>query len=109
MEELARALRACAAGELSGLTLAKLERRLAGCEPASGYVRALREARYAGGSPRLSDDGRRALRGELARGGGAAGALRALRALPPRPRRRRIGAWWGAGRPGSGVGGPSGL
>lgn len=109
VEELARALRACAAGELSGLTLAKLDRRLAGCEPASGYVRALREARYAGGSPRLSDDGRRALRGELARGGGAAGALRALRALPPRPRRRRIGAWWGAGRPGSGVGGPSGL
>lgn len=109
VEELAGALRACAAADLSGLTLVELERRLAGCEPASGYVRALREARYGGGVRPLPPDGRRALRAELARGGGATGTLRALRALPPRPRRRRIGARRGAGRSGTGVVGSSRL
>ncbi|HLH66155.1 MAG TPA: transglutaminase-like domain-containing protein [Solirubrobacteraceae bacterium] len=74
----------------TGTTLAALERRLATAPEAAAYVRAVRMARYADGPPPTRAQ-RRALRRELARGLGAAGALRALWALPPGmgPRGRR--------------------
>ncbi|HEX8065451.1 MAG TPA: transglutaminaseTgpA domain-containing protein [Thermoleophilaceae bacterium] len=73
-----------------GTTLLALERRLAAIAPpaAAGYVRALRERRYArlaaAGDPRLD---RRALRGALTSGAGPVARARGLLALPPRRRR----------------------
>jgi transglutaminase-like putative cysteine protease len=53
---------------------------------ATGYVRALRDQRYAGRDGQPPPAGRRAVRAELARGGGLGGRVRAWWALPPRPR-----------------------
>lgn len=75
----------------AGVTLATLERRLATAPEAAAYVRSLRLARYGGGDAGWAGPTsahRRALRRELARGLGPAGALRALWALPPSLRRR---------------------
>jgi transglutaminase-like putative cysteine protease len=64
-------------------TLAQLERGFRG--DARDYVGALREARYGSGTLPDRVAGRRALRRELAAGGGLRGRLRALWAVPPRP------------------------
>jgi transglutaminase-like putative cysteine protease len=83
------------------VTLAELERRMAGLPGAEGYLRALSAARFgaggAGATPGRAE--RRALRAHLGAGLGAAGRLRALWAVPPpalarlsrlpSPRRRR--------------------
>jgi protein-glutamine gamma-glutamyltransferase len=53
---------------------------------ATGYVRALRDQRYSGHDADPPPSGRRAVRAELARGGGLSGRLRAWWALPPKPR-----------------------
>jgi protein-glutamine gamma-glutamyltransferase len=81
------------------LTLARVERMLAGSDGALGYVKALRIARYGNDPAAAPTPGqRRALRRELAAGLGLGGRIRALWALPPRfaevrealrPRRRR--------------------
>ena len=67
-------------------TLSTVEALFARAPAAAGYVRALREQRYAGHGPRPTTSGRRAVRAELARGSGLAGRLRAWWALPPKPR-----------------------
>ena len=67
-------------------TLSTVETLFARAPAAAGYVRALREQRYAGHGPRPTTSGRRAVRAELARGSGLAGRLRAWWALPPKPR-----------------------
>jgi len=70
-------------------TLQALERRFAASPEATGYLRALRDARFGHDATGPSAAQRTGLRRELARGLGAAGRLRALWALPPRVRRRR--------------------
>lgn len=65
-------------------TLAQLERRLGGSADASGYVRALRLARFAGTAGMPTPQQRRALRRQLRRGLGPLGWLRGMWALPPR-------------------------
>jgi protein-glutamine gamma-glutamyltransferase len=67
-------------------TLRTVEALFARAPAAAGYVRALREQRYAGHGPLPTTSGRRAVRAELARGGGLAGRVRAWWALPPKPR-----------------------
>ena len=67
-------------------TLSTVEALFARAPAAAGYVRALREQRYAGHGPRPTTSGRRAVRAELARGSGLTGRLRAWWALPPKPR-----------------------
>ena len=79
--ELERALRRAGRPLAPGTTLRALEDRLGG---AVGYVRALREQRFAGGGGPSPQD-RRALRAELGRGG-LVPRLRAWWALPPRRR-----------------------
>jgi transglutaminase-like putative cysteine protease len=64
-------------------TLAALEHRFRDSEPAAGYIRALRLARYGVGEQSPTARGRRALRTELRDGLGLSGRLRALWALPP--------------------------
>jgi transglutaminase-like putative cysteine protease len=97
--ELRLALRRSGRAPANDLTLARVERLLAGSEGALGYVRALRIARY-GSDPTAAPTPaqRRALRRELAAGLGLGGRVRAFWALPPRmselrqalrPRRRR--------------------
>ncbi|HSO97574.1 MAG TPA: transglutaminase family protein [Solirubrobacteraceae bacterium] len=82
--ELERALERCRRPAGGGVTLAALERRFAGRDGAARYVRALRQARYAGAveGPRWAD--RRALRAALGEGLGFVGRLRSWWALPPR-------------------------
>jgi transglutaminase-like putative cysteine protease len=82
--ELERALRRAGRPLRPGDTLSGLERDLRGAPDAAGYVGALRRARF-GWDPvaRPSASERRALRRELALGGGRLGRLRALWALPP--------------------------
>jgi hypothetical protein len=98
LEELRLALRRSGRGIVPELTLAKIERTLAGSDGAAGYVASLRVARYGAGGPGPTPRQRRALRRELAAGLGLGGRIRALWALPPRsaelldalrPRRRR--------------------
>ena len=98
LEELRLALRRSGRGTVPELTLAKVERMLAGSDGAAGYVASLRVARYGAGGPAPTPRQRRALRRELAAGLGLGGRIRALWALPPRsaelldalrPRRRR--------------------
>jgi transglutaminase-like putative cysteine protease len=83
--ELVRALERAHRAPGPAATLSTIE-RLFRTPAATGYVRSLRDQRYAGraGEPRPA--GRRAVRAELARGGGLTGRLRAWWALPPRPR-----------------------
>ena len=89
LAELERALARSGRPISDGVTLAALERRFRSSPEASGYVRALRLARFSGerGLPTLRQ--RRALRAQLRAGLGLGGALRALWALPPRPTRVR--------------------
>jgi transglutaminase-like putative cysteine protease len=98
LEELRLALRRSGRGIVPELTLAKVERMLAGSDGAAGYVASLRVARYGAGGSAPTPRQRRALRRELAAGLGLGGRIRALWALPPRsaelldalrPRRRR--------------------
>jgi transglutaminase-like putative cysteine protease len=87
LAELVRALHRTGRAAGDPVTLAALERRLAG--EAAAYIHALRERRYAarGGGP--TDSHRRALRRALGDGLGPMGRLRAWWALPPRPWRLR--------------------
>ena len=70
-------------------TLQALERRFVSSPEATGYLRALRDARFGHDATEPSADQRAGLRRELARDLGATGRLRALWALPPRLRRPR--------------------
>jgi transglutaminase-like putative cysteine protease len=81
--ELEAALRRSGRPAAAGTTLAQLEQRLGGTPQAAAYLQALRAGRYAPTAPAPTPGGRRALRRELASGGGPAGRLRALWALPP--------------------------
>ena len=87
--ELEAALRRMGRPLPAGATLAGLERRTAGSPDASGYVRALRVARFGGGRDLPTPRQRRALRRQLGLGRGPFGRLVALWALPPR---------WGSAR-----------
>ena len=71
------------------MTLAAVERRFRTSPEAARYVRALRMARFGGGSDVPTLGQRRALRAQLRAGLGLGGAARALWALPPRPKRAR--------------------
>jgi transglutaminase-like putative cysteine protease len=84
LEELRLALRRSGRGVVPEMTLAKVERMLAGSDGASDYVASLRVARYGAGGPPPTPRQRRALRHELAAGLGLGGRIRALWALPPR-------------------------
>jgi len=84
LEELRIALHRSGRPLVPDLTLAKVERMLAGSDGASGYVASLRVARYGAGGPPPTPRQRRALRRELAAGLGLGGRIRALWALPPR-------------------------
>ncbi|HEY8763617.1 MAG TPA: hypothetical protein VIM18_05495, partial [Solirubrobacteraceae bacterium] len=81
--ELERALARSGRPPAAGLTLVALERRLASAPEAAAYVRAIRVARFGGGSLAPSPAGRRALRSQLGSGLGVLGRMRALWALPP--------------------------
>ena len=83
--ELERALERARRAPGPSATLSTVEAIFARAPAAAGYVRALREQRYAGREETPTPAGRRAVRAELARGGGLAGRLRAWWALPPRP------------------------
>ncbi|HWH94991.1 MAG TPA: transglutaminase-like domain-containing protein [Baekduia sp.] len=83
LEELRLALVRSGRRTTPDLTLAKVERLLAGSDGALGYVRALRVARYGAGGPAPTPHQRRELRRELAAGLGLRGRIRALWALPP--------------------------
>ncbi len=74
------------------VTLAELERRMAGLPGAEGYLRTLSAARFGVGSPDAVPGRveRRALRAHLRAGLGASGRLRALWAVPP-PGLARLG------------------
>ncbi len=82
--ELERALRRAGWHPPPGLTLNALEKAFSSNPGAAGYVRALREQRYRGGTEGPTAGQRRRLRSELARGMGLGGRLRAWWALPPR-------------------------
>jgi len=84
--ELERALERARRAPGPSATLSTVEAIFARTPAAAGYVRALREQRYAGRPEPPAPAGRRAVRAELARGGGLTGRLRAWWALPPRPR-----------------------
>jgi len=83
--ELERALERAHRAPGPAATLSTIE-RLFRTPAATGYVRALRDQRYGGRAGEPPPAGRRAVRAELARGGGLTGRLRAWWALPPRPR-----------------------
>ncbi len=91
LEELQRALRRSGREPARATTLQRLESALGSSAGAGSYVRAVRDARFAGtgGGPTRSD--RRALRAALAHGLGLRGRVRAWWAVPPafgdRPRR----------------------
>ena len=82
--ELERALARARRAPGPSATLRTVESAFARTPAAAGYVRALREQRYAGRTDAAPAAGRRAVRAELARGGGLAGRVRAWWALPPR-------------------------
>jgi transglutaminase-like putative cysteine protease len=82
--ELERAFASCGRPLPAGITLAALEQRLRSSPDAAAYVRSLRLERFAQQPAARSRRQRRALRAELAFGGGPLGRLRALWALPPR-------------------------
>ena len=84
--ELERALARARRAPGPAATLSTIEAVFSRAPAAAGYVRALREQRYAGRAAAPNPAGRRAVRSELARGGGLGGRLRAWWALPPRPR-----------------------
>ena len=84
--ELERAMARARRAPGPAATLSTIETVFSRAPAAAGYVRALREQRYAGRAAAPSPAGRRAVRSELARGGGLTGRLRAWWALPPRPR-----------------------
>jgi protein-glutamine gamma-glutamyltransferase len=80
-----RALRRSGRMPATGMTLTRLEKVLGGSQAALGYLRAVREHRYASaGAPVPTRAQRRALRAELGAGLGPLGRLRAWWALPPR-------------------------
>jgi hypothetical protein len=81
--ELEAALRRAGRPAVAGTTLRQLEDKLGRTPQAAAYLRALRGGRYAPSAPAPTAGGRRALRRELAQGGGVAGRVRALWALPP--------------------------
>jgi hypothetical protein len=83
--ELERALARARRAPGPSATLRTVESAFARTPAAAGYVRALREQRYGSRTDAPPAAGRRAVRAELARGGGLAGRLRAWWALPPRP------------------------
>jgi transglutaminase-like putative cysteine protease len=83
MDELERALRRSRRQPGPGTTLQGLERSFGRTPAAAGYVRAIRDARYAGRDAAPTRSQRRGLRTELGRGGGLLGRLRAWWALPP--------------------------
>jgi transglutaminase-like putative cysteine protease len=87
LAELERALARSGRPIEAGVTLAALERRFRTSPAASGYIRALRLARYGAGAARPTAGQRRALRTQLRAGLGLGGTLRAWWALPPRMRR----------------------
>ena len=96
--ELERALARSGRPVAAGVTLASLERRFRTSPDAVGYLRAIRDTRFAGAAQLPTVAQRRALRAELRFGLGFAGRVRALWALPPRPGRRvavRIPSWRG--------------
>jgi protein-glutamine gamma-glutamyltransferase len=86
--ELERALQRTRRAPGPGATLQALEASLARSPEAAGYVRALRDQRYAAGGGTPTGAQRRGLRSELGRGGGLLGRLRAWWALPPTRRSR---------------------
>ena len=81
--ELERALARAGRPLADGVTLAVAGAPLALPPAAAAYVRALRLARYGGGSVAAHAAQRRALREQLRYGLGLSGRLRALWALPP--------------------------
>ncbi|MBV9195712.1 MAG: transglutaminase domain-containing protein [Solirubrobacterales bacterium] len=81
--ELERALARSGRPLGAATTLAALEQRLRSSSEAAAYVRALRLARFGGGTAPPTPEQRRALRAHLRAGLGFGGALRALWALPP--------------------------
>lgn len=86
LDELTRALRLLGLEPVTGMTLAELEQRLARShgEEVGGYLRALREVRYAPGGGRLpTARQRRLLRRALSTGRGPVARLLGLVALPP--------------------------
>jgi protein-glutamine gamma-glutamyltransferase len=85
LDELERALRRTRRHPGPGATLRSIEAAFARTPAAAGYVRAVRDLRYGGRPSSPTSAQRRALRGELGRGGGLLGRLRAWWALPPRP------------------------
>jgi len=87
LAELHRALHRTGRTPFPGATLLRLETILGGRDAAAEYLRAVRDARYAGSAGRPTPVQRRALRAELGAGLGAMGRLRAWWALPPRLRR----------------------
>ncbi len=84
--ELERALARTQRTPGPAATLSTVEALFARAPAAASYVRALRAQRYAGHGPLPTTSGRRAVRAELARGGGLGGRVRAWWALPPKPR-----------------------
>ena len=91
LAELELALERTGRPVVPGTTLRGLEARFAGSTEASAYLRALREARFAGRGAGPTRPERAGLRRELARGLGPGGRLRALWALPPLPPARSAG------------------
>jgi len=83
VRELEAALRRSGRPASADTTLHQLEQRLGRTPEAAAYLRALRTGRFATSAPAPTAGGRRALRRELASGGGPRGRLRALWALPP--------------------------
>jgi hypothetical protein len=83
LAELERALRRSGRSAPTGTTLTELERRLG--TTSTGYLKALRTARYGSSAGGPSPEQRAAFRRELAVGLGWAGRLRSYYALPPRP------------------------
>jgi transglutaminase-like putative cysteine protease len=97
LAELERAFRRSGRPVGDGVTLAALEERLRGSREAQAYVRAIRMHRFAHGARTPTVSERRAVRRQLASGGGPLGRLRALWALPPHSAPR------GSSRPGADV------
>jgi hypothetical protein len=89
--ELERALTRVGRPLGPGDTLTRIEEGMPGSSRARDYLRVLRSARFAGSLKLPTPAERRALRRQLALGGGPLGRLRALWALPPRRRRPRLG------------------
>jgi protein-glutamine gamma-glutamyltransferase len=84
LAELQRALHRSRRTPPAHMTLRRLEELLGGSDAARGYLRALRDQRFAGGGPGPTAAQRRALRRELGAGLGLRGRLRGYWALPPK-------------------------